>query len=142
MNKTYTPKIQGIAKWYLVDANGKTLGRLASQVSNILRGKHDQSYTPYCNSNHYVIIINSSKIIITGQKKKQKKYARHSGYPGGLYIETFEQLQARAPEKVIEKAIKNMLPKGTLGKQLYRNLKVYSEDKHPHIAQQPNILKF
>lgn len=127
-------------KWYLIDAKGKTLGRLATLIAILIRGKHKSVYTPYLNSGDNVIVINAKDICITGKKAKQKIYRRHSGRPGGLKIETFEKLQDRIPERILEKAVKGMLPKGPLGRSMYRNLKVYSGEDHPHQSQKPELL--
>jgi large subunit ribosomal protein L13 len=127
-------------KWYLIDARGKTLGRLATLIAILIRGKHKSIYTPYLNSGDNVIVINAKDICITGKKAKQKIYRRHSGRPGGLKIETFEKLQDRIPERILEKAVKGMLPKGPLGRSMYRNLKVYSGEDHPHQSQKPELL--
>lgn len=127
-------------KWYLIDAKGKTLGRLATLIAILIRGKHKSIYTPYLNSGDNVIVINAKDICITGKKAKQKIYRRHSGRPGGLKIETFEKLQDRIPERILEKAVKGMLPKGPLGRSMYRNLKVYSGEDHPHQSQKPELL--
>jgi large subunit ribosomal protein L13 len=127
-------------KWYLIDAKGKTLGRLATLIAILIRGKHKSVYTPYLNSGDHVIVINAKDICITGKKAKQKIYRRHSGRPGGLKIESFEKLQERIPERVLEKAVKGMLPKGPLGRSMYQNLKVYSGEDHPHQSQNPELL--
>ena len=138
MNKTYIPNFNLKKEWYLIDAEGKNLGRLATQIAIILRGKHNFFYTPYFDCGDNIIIINSQKINISGKKKNHKIYYRHSGRPGSLKLETFEQLQNRLPGKVIIKAVKNMLPKGPLGRKLLKKLKVYSNHLHPHTAQNPH----
>ena len=138
MNKTYIPNLNLKKEWYLIDAEGKNLGRLATQIAIILRGKHNFFYTPYFDCGDNIIIINSQKINISGKKKNHKIYYRHSGRPGSLKLETFEQLQNRLPGKVIIKAVKNMLPKGPLGRKLLKKLKVYSDHIHPHTAQSPH----
>ena len=127
-------------KWYLIDAQGKTLGRLATLISSIISGKHKSTYLANKDCGDYVIIINAEEIKVTGKKFKQKPYRRHSGKPGGLKIEKFENLQKRYPERIIEQAVKGMLPKGVLGRTLYRNLKVYRGKNHPHIPQNPELL--
>nr|YP_009296335.1 ribosomal protein L13 [Sebdenia flabellata]AOM65270.1 ribosomal protein L13 [Sebdenia flabellata] len=127
-------------QWYLVDAKNKTLGRLSTNVATILRGKNTIEYTPYLESNNHIIIINAKFINITGQKKQQKVYTRHSGRPGGLKTETFNELQKRIPNRIIEKSIKGMLPKGPLGRKLFTKLKIYSENNHPHTAQKPLLI--
>jgi len=123
--------------WYVVDAKDKILGRLASEVSKILMGKNEKVFTPFLDCGNYVIIINAEKIRVTGQKATQKLYRRHSGRPGGMKTETFDQLQTRIPERILEKAVKGMLPKGPLGRDMYRKLKVYSGPSHPHEVQNP-----
>ena len=137
MNKTYIQNLHGGEKWYLIDAEGKTLGRISTHVANLLRGKHNPMYTPYFDCGNYIIIINTKKIAISGNKKSQKIYWRHSGRPGGLKLETFEQLQNRFPNRIIKQAVKNMLPKGPLGRKLLKKLKAYTSDLHPHTAQNP-----
>lgn len=137
MNDTYIPSKKISKRWYLIDANNQTLGRLSTKVASILRGKNSIEYTPFLNTQSYIIVINSRNIKVTGQKKYKKLYKRHSGQPGGLKIETFEQLNQRIPNKIIEKAVKGMLPKGPLGRKLFTQLKVYANNNHPHEAQQP-----
>jgi large subunit ribosomal protein L13 len=129
-----------IKKWYLVDASNKTLGRLATQVSVILMGKNKRNYTPFLQNGNCVIITNAEKIKVSGKKDKTKIYRHHSGRPGGMRIQKFENLIQDKPEFIIEKAVRGMLPKGARGNQLYRNLKVYKGDMHPHQAQQPEII--
>ena len=129
-----------IKKWYLIDASDKTLGRLATQVSVILMGKNKRNYTPFLQNGNCVIVTNAEKIKVTGKKDKTKIYRRHSGRPGGMKIQKFENLINDKPEFIIEKAVKGMLPKGSRGNQLYRNLKVYKGNTHPHQAQQPEII--
>lgn len=137
MNTTYIPKKTAKTRWYVIDASNQKLGRLSTNIATILRGKNDIKYTPFLNIQSYVIVTNSKEIHVTGQKKYKKKYKRHSGRPGGLKIETFEQLNKRIPNKIIEKAVKGMLPKGPLGRKLFTQLKVYSSNIHPHEAQKP-----
>jgi large subunit ribosomal protein L13 len=128
--------------WYVIDAQGQTLGRLATQTASILRGKHKPIYTPHVDCGDYVIIINAEKIHVTGQKMRQKKYYRHSGYPGGLTeISLRDQLQ-KFPNRVLEAAIRGMLPKNRLGRRMFKKLKVYPGPNHPHQAQQPKPLAF
>jgi len=129
-------------RWYIIDANNKCLGRLATEVVKLLRGKNKVFYTPSQSLGNNVIIINADKITISGNKNVQKKYMRHSGRPGGKTIETFEQLQTRIPERILEKAIKGMLPKNRLGRELFTKLKIYSGDQHPHVAQKPQVINF
>jgi len=128
-------------KWYVVDAEGKTLGRLASQVAAILRGKHKPTFTPHVDCGDYVIIINADKVQVTGKKFAEKVYLRHSGYPGGQKAITFERMIATHPTRVLELAIKGMLPHNRLGRQMYRKLKVYAGPEHPHAAQKPEPLE-
>jgi large subunit ribosomal protein L13 len=141
MIKTPLPKIDSLnQKWYVVDAADQRLGRLASEVAQILRGKNKPEFTPHMDTGDFVIVINAEKIVVTGRKPDQKLYRRHSGRPGGMKVETFNQLQHRIPERIVEKAIKGMLPKNALGRQLFTKLKVYSGSAHPHAAQQPEVL--
>jgi large subunit ribosomal protein L13 len=139
MKNTFIPSSEN-SQWFVVDAEGQKLGRLSTIVAQVLRGKHKSYYTPYLDMGDYVIIINADKISVSGKKETQKLYRRHSGYPGGLTTETFKALSTRIPERIIEKAVKGMLPKGRLGRHLYTKLKVYKGDKHPHLAQQPQKL--
>jgi len=129
-------------KWYVIDAEGKTLGRLASEVASILRGKKKPIYTPHVDTGDYVIIVNADKIVVTGNKMKQKVYKRHTGYPGGLKEITLEKLLAKKPEEVLKHAIKGMLPKGRLGRQMFTKLKVYAGPEHNHQAQKPEVWNF
>ena len=129
-------------KWYVIDAEGKTLGRLASEVASILRGKKKPIYTPHVDCGDYVIVINAEKVEVTGKKRKEKIYKRHTGYPGGLREITFEKLQAKKPDEIIRHAVKGMLPDGKLGRQMYKKLKVYAGAEHPHTAQQPETWEF
>jgi large subunit ribosomal protein L13 len=135
---TYFPK-QGeiVRKWYVVDASGQTLGRLASQVARILMGKENPKYTPFLDTGDHVIVVNAGKVKITGWKAEQKVYQHYTGYPGGLRSEDFRQRFARKPELVVEQAVTRMLPKTKLGRQMVSKLKVYKGDKHPHEAQKP-----
>lgn len=138
MNKTTLPTINATDRtWYVVDANGQRLGRLAVIVASILRGKHKPDFTPHMDTGDHVIVINAEKIVVTGRKRTQKLYRRHSGRPGGMKTETFSQLQARIPERIIEKAVKGMLPHNSLGRRQFTKLKVYTGADHPHEAQQP-----
>lgn len=139
MNKTVTFKHNN-KKWYLIDATNQNLGRLSTKIASILIGKDQINYTPYLSNNTYIIITNAKFITVTGQKKYQKIYKRHSGRPGGLKNETFRELQQRVPYKIIEKSVKGMLPKGVLGRRLFSKLKVYKDNNHPHSAQQPHII--
>jgi large subunit ribosomal protein L13 len=128
-------------KWFIVDAEEKNLGRLSSEISKVLLGKNQPTYSPSNSIKQSVIVINADKIVVTGKKNTDKFYRRHSGRPGGLTIETFEELNKRIPSRILEKAIKGMLPKNRLGRTLYTNLKVYAGTSHPHGAQKPEILK-
>ena len=128
-------------KWYVVDATGCTLGRLSSEVAKVLRGKNKAIFTPHIDTGDYVIVINADKIKISGVKATSKEYYRHSGYPGGLKCETFQEAMQKHPERVIERAVKGMLPKNTLGRAMGMKLKVYAGAEHPHAAQQPREIK-
>jgi large subunit ribosomal protein L13 len=123
--------------WYVVDADGKVLGRLASQLAHRLRGKHKPIFTPHVDTGDYFVVVNVDKLRVTGNKAQDKRYYRHSGYPGGLYETTFEKLHAKHPARVLEKAVRGMLPKGPLGRAMLKKLKAYSGGAHPHSAQQP-----
>jgi large subunit ribosomal protein L13 len=141
MNKTLLPNPETLEqKWYIIDAADQRLGRLATEVAMILRGKNKPTFTPHLDTGDFVIIVNAEKIDVTGRKREQKLYRRHSGRPGGMKIETFDKLQARIPERIIEHAIKGMLPKNSLGRKLFTKLKVYAGPSHPHQAQQPETL--
>ncbi|ADJ27222.1 50S ribosomal protein L13 [Nitrosococcus watsonii] len=140
--KTFSAKPKEVRRdWYLVDANGVTLGRLASEIARRLRGKHKAIYTPHIDTGDYIVVVNAEKIRATGKKMAQKHYYRHSGYPGGIKSLTLEKLLERAPERAIELAVKGMLPKNTLGRAMFRKLNVYGGTSHPHTAQQPQPLK-
>lgn len=142
MEKTYLPPQESLErKWYIVDAKNQRLGRLASEVATILRGKNKPTFTAHMDTGDFVIIINAEKVEVTGKKRSQKLYRRHSGRPGGMKTETFTQLQNRVPERIIEQAVKGMLPKNTLGRQLFTKLKVYVGPDHPHQAQKPEVLE-
>lgn len=141
MEKTYLPPINSLEhKWYVVDATDMRLGRLASEIAMILRGKNKPTYTPHIDTGDFVIVVNAEKVVVTGKKRTQKLYRRNSGRPGGMKTETFAKLQDRLPERIIEQAVKGMLPKNSLGRQLFTKLKVYAGDSHPHQAQQPQAL--
>ena len=127
--------------WYVVDAEGKTLGRLASEIASRLRGKHKPSYTPHVDTGDYIVVINADKIAVTGKKAQDKKYYRHTGYPGGIKETNFTKLLVHKPEDVLHKAVKGMLPKNKLGAQQYRKLNVYVGPEHPHAAQKPEVLE-
>jgi len=141
--KTYIPKAHEIErKWYVVDAEGQTLGRLASRIATILRGKHKPYFTPHLDTGDFVIVINAEKINVTGKKAQQKVYSRHTGYPGGLRQVTFEDLRRTYPQRIISKAVWGMLPHNKLGRKLLKKLKVYGGPEHPHVAQSPEPLEF
>lgn len=141
MNKTYLPPQDSLEReWYVVDATDKRLGRLASEIAMILRGKKKAEYTPHLDTGDFVVVINAEKVAVTGKKRTQKIYHRHSGRPGGMKTETFAKLQQRLPERILEHAVKGMLPKNSLGKRLFTKLKVYAGPTHPHEAQQPKEL--
>ncbi|AWI10880.1 50S ribosomal protein L13 [Caldifermentibacillus hisashii] len=138
MRTTYMAKPQEIErKWYVVDAAGQTLGRLASEVASILRGKHKPTYTPHVDTGDHVIIINAEKIELTGNKLADKKYYRHSQHPGGLKVRTADEMRTNYPERMLELAVKGMLPKNSLGRQMFKKLHVYAGPEHPHQAQKP-----
>nr|YP_010338513.1 ribosomal protein L13 [Rhodaphanes brevistipitata]UNJ18463.1 ribosomal protein L13 [Rhodaphanes brevistipitata] len=138
MNKTYIVDKKLLKpQWYIIDAKDKKLGRIATEIATILRGKNKAIYNPSMDIGDFIIVINASSVITSGNKSIQKLYRRHSGRPGGMKIETFEQLQERIPNRIIEKAVRGMLPKGSLGRQIFKKLKVYSEEIHPHQAQKP-----
>ena len=140
--KTYTATPATIKRgWYLVDATDKILGRLSTEIARRLRGKHKASYTPHMDTGDYIVVVNAEKIKVTGNKRTDKVYYKHSGWPGGLKTITFDKLQEKAPEKVIETAVKGMLPKGPLGRAMFRKLKVYRGAEHQHSAQQPEKLE-
>lgn len=140
--KTYLAKPTDVTrKWLLVDANGKTLGRLAARVAGLLRGKHKPTFTPHVDTGDHVVIINAQKIHLSGNKFKSKTYTYHTGYPGGLKTLTAEHVHAKNPTKLVSEAIKGMLPKNPLGKQMARKLKVYAGSDHPHAAQRPEAIR-
>ncbi|SCM81752.1 50S ribosomal subunit protein L13 [uncultured Sporomusa sp.] len=128
-------------KWYVVDAEGQTLGRLAVEVAKVLRGKNKPTFTPHVDTGDHVIVVNADKVVFTGKKLEQKTYFRHSGYPGGTTFTTAGKMMQTKPERVIEIAVKGMLPKNSLGRQMYRKLNVYAGPNHPHSAQQPEVLE-
>jgi large subunit ribosomal protein L13 len=139
--KTFTAKPESVQRdWYVVDAAGKTLGRISTEIAARLRGKHKPEYTPHVDTGDYIIVINAEKVTVTGNKAKNKIYYSHSGFPGGIKEINFEKLLAKKPEMVLEKAIKGMLPKGPLGRAMFRKLKVYAGAEHQHAAQQPQVL--
>ncbi|ABA50925.1 50S ribosomal protein L13 [Burkholderia pseudomallei 1258a] len=140
--KTFSAKAHEVTReWYVIDATDKVLGRVASEVARRLRGKHKPEFTPHVDTGDFIIVINASKLKVTGNKTLDKKYYRHSGYPGGIYETTFGKMQERFPGRALEKAVKGMLPKGPLGYAMIKKLKVYAEATHPHSAQQPKALE-
>ena len=140
--KTFTAKNETVQRdWYVVDAAGQTLGRLATEIASRLRGKHKPEYTPHVDAGDYIVVINAEKVRATGNKTSDKIYYSHTGFPGGIKEISFEKLIAKAPERVIEAAVKGMLPRNPLGRDMYRKLKVYAGTNHPHAAQQPQELK-
>jgi large subunit ribosomal protein L13 len=140
--KTYTAKAGEIRQdWYVVDAAGKVLGRLAAEIARRLRGKHKPEFTPHMDTGDYIVVVNADKLRVTGRKAESKIYYRHSGYPGGLYSTSFAKLHARHPDRVLKLAVKGMLPKGPLGYAMLRKMKIYSGVSHPHAAQQPKNLE-
>jgi large subunit ribosomal protein L13 len=139
--KTYSAKPNSVSQdWYVVDAAGKTLGRLATEVAHRLRGKHKPEYTPHVDTGDYIVIVNAEKVHVTGKKATDKIYHSHTGYPGGLKSISFEKLIDKAPERAIQSAVKGMLPKNPLGREMFKKLKVYAGNEHPHLAQQPKEL--
>lgn len=140
--KTFSAKPHEIKQdWYVVDANGKVLGRLASEIARRLRGKHKPEFTPHVDTGDYIVVVNSDKLRVTGRKGTGKIYHRHTGYPGGIRSTSFEKLHARHPDRVLRLAVKGMLPKGPLGYAMLKKMKVYSGPNHPHTAQQPKQLE-
>ena len=140
--KTYTAKPEDIRRdWYVVNASGKTLGRLATEIARRLRGKHKAEYTPHMDTGDYIVVINAKDVHVSGNKQKDKMYHHHTGYQGGIESISFEKMMQKKPERVIEKAVKGMLPKGPLGREMFRKLKVYADDQHQHAAQQPQVLE-
>ena len=140
--KTYTAKPETVKReWFVIDAEGATLGRLATLVASHLRGKHKPEYTPHVDTGDYIVVINADKVAVTGTKSQNKMYYRHTGYPGGIREINFDDLQTRTPGRVVELAVKGMLPKNPLGRAMFTKLKVYAGTEHPHTAQQPKELK-
>ncbi len=139
--KTYSAKAEEVARdWYVVDAADMTLGRLASAIAHRLRGKHKAEYTPHVDTGDYIVVVNAEKVKVTGAKSTDKMYHHHTGYPGGLKSISFEKLIDKAPERVIQGAVKGMLPRNPLGRAMFKKLKVYAGSEHPHAAQQPQAL--
>lgn len=141
--RTFTPKAGDVTReWFVIDATDVVLGRLASHAAALLRGKHKPIFAPHVDTGDYVVIINADKVVLTGQKVEQKRAYRHSGYPGGLRSESYRDLLERRPERAVEKAIRGMLPKNTLGRDQLKKLKVYAGPEHPHAGQQPKQYTF
>lgn len=140
--KTVSIRPQDVSHaWFVVDADNKTLGRLATEIAHRLRGKHKPEYTPHVDTGDYIVVVNAEKVRVTGNKFTDKKYYRHSGFPGGIKEMRFKDLQQRHPERIIEKAVKGMLPRNPLGRTMFKKLKVYAGAEHPHTAQQPQTLE-
>ena len=140
--KTVSMRAQDVERsWYVVDAENRTLGRLASAIAHRLRGKHKPEYTPHVDTGDYIIVVNAAKVRVTGNKETGKIYHRHSGYPGGIKSTSLNRLRQTHPERVIEKAVKGMLPRNPLGRAMFRKLKVYAGPEHPHAAQQPHPIE-
>ncbi len=139
--KTFSAKAEEVTRdWFVVDAADKTLGRLASEIAHRLRGKHKAEYTPHVDTGDYIVVVNAEKVRVTGAKTTDKIYHHHTGYPGGLKSISFEKLIDKAPERVIQSAVKGMLPRNSLGRTMFKKLKVYAGSEHPHTAQQPQAL--
>jgi large subunit ribosomal protein L13 len=140
--KTFSAKSADVKRdWYIVDATGKVLGRVAAEIARRLRGKHKPEFTPHVDTGDYIVVVNADKLRVTGNKTKDKLYHRHTGYPGGIYSTSFEKLQQKHPERVLKLAVKGMLPKGPLGYAMIKKMKVYAGGEHPHSAQQPKTLE-
>jgi len=140
--KTFSAKAHEVKRdWFVIDAADKVLGRLSTEIARRLRGKHKAEYTPHVDTGDYIVVINADKVKVTGRKFKQKIYYSHTGFPGGIKSITFDKLQAKNPMRIIELAVKGMLPKNPLGREMYRKMKVYAGAAHPHEAQQPQILE-
>ena len=139
--KTFVAKKESVNRdWFLIDASGKVLGRLACEIARRLRGKHKPEFTPHVDTGDYIVVVNATNVVVTGNKNDDKKYYRHSGYPGGISEITFKQMREKHPGRAIEKAVKGMLPSGPLGYAMFKKLKVYAGSSHPHSAQQPKTL--
>jgi large subunit ribosomal protein L13 len=139
--KTFSAKSHEVkSDWYIIDATDKVLGRLAAEIAHRLRGKHKAEYTPHVDTGDYIVVTNAEKIRVTGRKQQDKMYYHHSGFPGGIKSINFAKLQLENPTRIIERAVKGMLPKNPLGRAMYRKLKVYAGTEHPHVAQQPKTL--
>jgi large subunit ribosomal protein L13 len=141
--KTFTPRACDIERqWFVVDAEGKTLGRLASRIAHVLRGKHKPTYSAHMDLGDHIVVINAEKIRVTGRKAERKVYYRHTGYPGGLRTTTYEDMLGKHPERILRIAVKGMLPNNILGRQMFKKLRVYAGPEHEHAAQQPQVLSF
>lgn len=139
---TFSAKAHEVQReWFVIDAKDKVLGRVASEVARRLRGKHKPEFTPHVDTGDFIVVVNTSHLRVTGNKGRQKKYFRHSGYPGGIYETNYDQMQEKFPGRALTKAVKGMLPKGPLGYAMIKKLKVYAEQDHPHTAQQPQLLE-
>ena len=140
--KTFSAKPAEVKRdWYVIDAEGKTLGRMATEIARRLRGKHKPEYTPHVDTGDYIIVVNAEKVHVTGNKQQDKMYYHHTGYPGGIRSINFDKLIDHAPQRVIERAVKGMLPKNPLGRAMFRKLKIYAGPEHTHVAQQPKVLE-
>lgn len=140
--KTFSAKAHEVKRdWYIIDASDKVLGRVATEIARRLRGKHKAEYTPHVDTGDYIVVVNAEKIAVTGRKFKEKMYYHHTGFPGGIKAVSFDKMQQRNPVRIIELAVKGMLPKNVLGREMYRKLKVYAGAEHPHTAQQPRQLE-
>lgn len=142
MNRTYSPKAGEVERrWYIVDAAGKTLGRISTEIARVLTGKHKPQYAPHIDTGDFVVVVNAEKTVLTGRKEQAKIYYRHSTHPGGLKEESAAEIRERFPERLIEKSVKGMLPKNKMGRRQFKKLKVYAGPEHPHEAQQPEALE-
>tara|TARA_Y100001960_G_C14538477_1_gene759631 strand:- start:51 stop:482 length:432 start_codon:yes stop_codon:yes gene_type:complete len=143
VTKTYSPKAAEIeSKWYVVDASGKTLGRFASQIAHVIRGKHKPTFAPHMDMGDHVIVVNAEKIVVSGRKDEQKVYYRHTGYPGGIRSTTYKEMMEKYPERIITTAVRGMLPRNILGRNTLKKLRVYVGPEHRHAAQNPEELEF
>ena len=143
MNKTYSPKAKDIdRKWFVVDATGQTLGRLASRIAHVLRGKHKPGFSPHLDMGDHVIVVNADRVAVTGRKEERKVYYRHTGYPGGIRTTSYREMMKKHPERVIAMAVRGMLPRNVLGRRTFKKLRVYAGPEHRHAAQKPEELTF
>ena len=142
LEKTFAPKGREISRdWFVVDATDKVLGRLATEIARILRGKHKPEFAPFIDMGDHVVVINAEKVRVTGKKSEQKRYYRHTGYPGGIRVEEYKQVLEKHPERIVQKAVRGMLPHNTLGRQMFKKLRVYACPEHRHQAQKPTALE-